>query len=44
MLDNGYICFFYKNFDDKVLIYFFFLVLVKGDGEYGLVFGYDVSL
>lgn len=43
MLDNGYICFYYKNLDDKVFIYLFLFVLVKGDGEYGVVLGYDVS-
>ena len=43
MLDNGHIRFFYKNLDDKVSTYLPSPVLVKGDGEYGPVPGYDAS-
>jgi len=43
MLDNGHIRFHYKNLDDKVSTYLPSPVLVKGDGEYGPVPGYDAS-
>lgn len=43
LLDNGHIRFFYKNLDDKVSTYLPSPVLVKGDGEYGPVPGFDAS-
>ena len=43
LLDNGHIRFFYKNLDDKVSTYLPSPVLVKGDGEYGPVNGFDAS-
>ncbi|MEQ5808650.1 TonB-dependent receptor [Alteromonas sp. NFXS44] len=43
LLDNGHIRFFYKNLDDKVSTYLPSPVLVKGNGEYGPVPGFDAS-
>ncbi|MBT81967.1 MAG: TonB-dependent receptor [Alteromonadaceae bacterium] len=43
LLDNGHIRFFYKSLDDKVSTYLPSPVLVKGDGEYGPVPGFDAS-
>lgn len=43
LLDNGHIRFYYKNLDDKVSTYLPSPVLVKGDGEYGPVPGFDAS-
>ena len=43
LLDNGHIRFFYKNLDDTVSTYLPSPVLVKGDGEYGPVPGFDAS-
>ncbi|MBU3021722.1 TonB-dependent receptor [Aestuariibacter sp. A3R04] len=43
LLDNGHIRFYYKNLDDKVSTYLPSPVLVKSNGEFGPVPGFDAS-
>ncbi|MBV1911117.1 MAG: TonB-dependent receptor [Kangiellaceae bacterium] len=42
-LENGYLRFFYKHLDDRTTTYLPGPVLVKGDGEFGAVPGFDAS-
>ncbi len=41
--DDGFLRFYFKNLNDRVTTYLPSPVLVKGDGEYGAVPGYDAS-